>query len=148
MVHRRNTSHNRDEQRAIFIDTVFIQALLNQRDHLHQRAKQLFATIRVAKEIWITEAVLTEVGNGLSREYRTNVGHFINQCYITSNMHIVSVDAELFQSAVRFYVQHSDKHWGLTDCISFVVMQQHQLMLAVTADHHFVQAGFRALMLE
>ncbi len=27
-------------------------------------------------------------------------------------------------------------------------MQQHQLSAAVTSDRHFIQAGFRALMLE
>lgn len=41
-----------------------------------------------------------------------------------------------------------DKAWSRTDCLSFVVMQQHGLTDALTADQHFVQAGFRALMLE
>jgi sugar lactone lactonase YvrE len=40
-----------------------------------------------------------------------------------------------------------DKTWSLTDCISFVVMQDEGLTTAVTTDHHFLQAGFNALML-
>jgi predicted nucleic acid-binding protein len=50
--------------------------------------------------------------------------------------------------ALVLYQSHSDKNWGLIDCISFVVMRQHNLSNAVTGDRHFIQAGFRALMLE
>ncbi len=32
------------------------------------------------------------------------------------------------------------------DCISFVVMQQYGLTEALTADHHFEQAGFTVLL--
>ncbi len=38
------------------------------------------------------------------------------------------------------------KEWGLTDCISFVVMQKRSITEALTADDHFRQAGFRALL--
>lgn len=34
-----------------------------------------------------------------------------------------------------------------TDCISFVVMREKNLIDALTADRHFIQAGFRALLL-
>jgi len=41
-----------------------------------------------------------------------------------------------------------DKEWGMTDCISFIVMEDHGLTDALTADEHFQQAGFRALLRE
>ena len=40
----------------------------------------------------------------------------------------------------------NDKEWTLTDCISFVVMQREGITDALTADHHFEQAGFVALL--
>jgi uncharacterized protein len=46
------------------------------------------------------------------------------------------------------YRNRKDKAWGLTDCISFVVMQDQNLTVALTADRHSVQADFRALLLE
>lgn len=46
------------------------------------------------------------------------------------------------------YSLHTDKTWGLVDCISFVVMQERGITDALTADRHFQQAGFRALLLE
>jgi uncharacterized protein len=39
----------------LFLDTAFIQALLNPRDNYHSSAKQLFPRIRAATEVWITE---------------------------------------------------------------------------------------------
>ena len=50
----------------LFLDTVFIQALLNPRDTYHNQAKELFPRIRAASEVWITEAIFVEVGNALS----------------------------------------------------------------------------------
>jgi hypothetical protein len=38
-----------------------------------------------------------------------------------------------------------DKGWSLTDCISFVVMQDASLAEALTGGRHFAQAGFRAI---
>ena len=37
---------------------------------------------------------------------------------------------------------------GLTDCISFIVMEDHGLTDALTTDEHFQQAAFRALLRE
>ena len=39
----------------------------------------------------------------------------------------------------------SDKHWSLTDCISFVVMEDEKIYEPLTADQHFEHAGFKAL---
>jgi len=41
---------------------------------------------------------------------------------------------------------HTSGRWPLTDCISFVVMPDHQLTEALIADRHFEQAGFKALL--
>ncbi|MEZ4571694.1 MAG: hypothetical protein R2849_15445 [Thermomicrobiales bacterium] len=46
------------------------------------------------------------------------------------------------------FARNTDKSWTLVDCISFVVMQERGITEALTADRHFVQAGFRALLLE
>ena len=40
------------------------------------------------------------------------------------------------------------KEWGLTDCASFVIMEENAITHALTTDHHFEQAGFVALMIE
>lgn len=64
------------------------------------------------------------------------------------SIEIVPVSEELYKRAFNFYKKRQDKEWGLTDCISFIVMQDYELSEALTADEHFRQAGFRALLLE
>ena len=135
-------------QDRLFIDTAFIQALLNPRDDYHERAKVLFPRVRAASEVWLTEAILVEVGNALSARNRQGAVQFIQQCYRTENMIIVRVDTDLLAQALNLYQSRFDKTWGLTDCISFMVMQANNLTTAVTSDRHFLQAGFLALMVD
>lgn len=52
----------------------------------------------------------------------------------------------LFDAGVRLYRERPDKDWSLTDCISFVAMEERGIREALTGDHHFEQAGFVALL--
>lgn len=132
----------------LFLDTAFVQALLNRNDQYHKIAKAHLSELRTAKEVWTTEAILIEIGNALSTAHREAAARFINQCYATPNIHVVSVDTGLLKRAVNLYDERNNKDWGLTDCISFVVMLEQNLNDAMTTDRHFIQAGFRAMMRE
>ena len=125
----------------LLLDTTYVAALHNSRDQFHQIAKSLFARVKAASQIWITEAILIEIGNALSRTNRSAADQFIQSCYGTSNFIVV-----LIKRGLQLYAERQDKDWGLTDCISFVVMRDNNLHDAVTADQHFQQAGFRALL--
>jgi hypothetical protein len=46
------------------------------------------------------------------------------------------------------YRERPDKNWSLTDCLSFTVMKDNGLRVALTGDQHFEQAGFQALWKE
>lgn len=59
---------------------------------------------------------------------------------------IVECSAELMQAGIELFLSRRDKEWSLTDCISFVVLQREGISDALTGDHHFEQAGFRALL--
>jgi uncharacterized protein len=131
----------------VFLDTAFVLALLNRRDELHSAARHQLPLIRQAREVWTTEAVLVEIGNALARGNRQGAIQFIESCYSTPNIHVVSVDANLFVRACDLYAARPDKTWGLTDCISFVVMGDHGVTEALTSDEHFEQAGFTRLLI-
>jgi hypothetical protein len=62
------------------------------------------------------------------------------------NWIVIETSHELFEQGVALFSQRPDKSWSLTDCISFVVMEQHGLSEALTADRHFEQAGFVPLL--
>jgi len=84
----------------LLLDTVFIQALLNRRDQYHMRARAFLPRVRLAGEVWVTEAVLVEVGNALSALNRMAATTFIRQCYQTVNMRVVTVDTSLLNQAL------------------------------------------------
>jgi hypothetical protein len=59
---------------------------------------------------------------------------------------IIAPEDNWFTAGIELYTSRPDKDWSLTDCISFVVMQDRGITDALTGDHHFEQAGFRALL--
>jgi len=130
------------------LDTAYVLALLNKRDQYHQAAQGLLSRVRAAREVWVTEAVFMEVGNALADSLRTEVVAFIERCYTTPHIRVVSVDTAVFRRALDFYRERPDKAWGLTDCLSFLVMQDQGLVDVLTADEHFRQAGFQPLLCE
>jgi predicted nucleic acid-binding protein len=132
----------------LFFDTSFVLALLDRRDTYHRCALTLVSRVEEADELWITEAILIEVANALSRADRTSAIEFIERCYAQPEIRVVTVDTPLLRRACQLYAARSDKTWGLTDCISYVVMRENGLTDALTADRHFIQAGFRAPLLE
>ena len=132
---------------ATFIDTVYLLALLNPRDRWHRRAVDLSQALH--GPFVTSHAVLTEVADALAqRNRRAWATEAIKDLQSDAGVTFVPVSSAIFASALRLYEERPDKDWSLTDCISFVVMRQQQLTEALTADTHFVQAGYRALMLE
>ena len=86
-----------------FIDTAYVLALLNPNDIYHQQAMAMLPAMHSAREVWITEAVLIEIGNALSRSNRIAATAFINSCYVTHNVKVVSVDTPLLNRALDYY---------------------------------------------
>jgi predicted nucleic acid-binding protein len=131
----------------LFLDASFVVAMIDRRDQFHRRARGLRPLLDSAETI-TTEAVLIEVANALSRWNRAAASDFIGRSLQAPSFQVIGVDAAPLLRGLTLYRSHADKTWGLTDCISFVVMRDQSLTDVLTADRHFVQAGFRALMLE
>jgi len=129
----------------IFIDTGYILALLNTGDEHHNRAAA--AAHQIKPPFLTTEAVLTEIGNALSRARWRALGYkTIQDLRVDPNIEVVPVDTALFERGLTLYGERSDKEWGLTNCLSFVVMQERNLLQVLTTDRHFGQAGFVNLL--
>ena len=127
--------------KTVFADTFYFLALISPEDEHHKRVKAFADTFRGA--IVTTEWVLTEVANGLSGSpYRREAARLITTLPRLPNVKVFESDAALFQRGVQLYARRPDKEWSLTDCISFVVMEDEELAEALTRDHHFKQAGF------
>ena len=62
------------------------------------------------------------------------------------SLDVLACDTTLYDKALALFLAHPDKNWSMTDCASFVVMGERELTHALSADHHFEQAGFVALL--
>jgi len=129
----------------IFVDTLFIVALINKRDQYHQIALNLAKQYENYPLI-TTDAIFLESGNKLSANYRNEAVELIEQFLASDDIDVIRLTPELFDESLRLYKQYQDKSWGLVDCFSFVVMEQYKVSQALTFDRHFIQAGFQALM--
>ena len=133
--------------KPVFADTGFFLALLNSRDQHHRRAVELNGSL--AAPLVTTNWVLLEVANALSAtRSRAVFAQLRDRLRSTPGATILPADENLFDAGCSLYSSRPDKEWSLTDCISFVAMSGEELSDALTADHHFEQAGFHALMHE
>ena len=129
---------------AVFADTFFYLALLNDADPRHLRA---LAESKVARPILTTEFILVELGNACARaEDHADFLALVAGMRASSRVKIIPVSSELLERGLELMRERSDKDWSLTDCLSFVVMAEAELQSALTGDQHFEQAGFKALL--
>lgn len=136
--------------RTVFLDTSHIIALENRNDAHHQRARRLDdELVAEAAVLLLHDGILMEIGDGYSRLGRRTKGiALLSRMCQEDGYQIVAISAGVMQSAIALYSSRSDKDWGLTDCVSLVLMEQLGVSEALTADVHIQQAGFRALLLE
>ena len=129
----------------VFADAFYFVALLNRADQYH--AKAAAAAGQLHGEIVTTEWVLTEVPDALADSAsRRSAASFVRDLARDPKVRIVRAGSDWFERGLQLYEQRPDKDWPLTDCISFAVMTEEKLTDALTGDHHFTQAGFKALL--
>src|SRR5262245_17368035 len=131
--------------RTIFADTSYFVAVSGLHDSYLARAVELSG--RILGRIITTEFVLVETGTMLSRPLdRSTFIKLMRDLELDPTIHILPASQKLFRAGFELVASCLDKEWSFVGCISFAVMKQRRLKEALTNDHHFVQAGFRALM--
>jgi len=128
-----------------FADTSYHIALMGERDQYHAEA------VAVAQafdgRIVTTDFVLLEVGNWLSRTAdRPLFLKLLEAIDADPQTSVLPATREFFEAGRALFARRMDKDWSLTDCVSFAAMRQLGLTDALTADHHFEQAGFAVLL--
>lgn len=120
----------------VFIDTSFVVALVNEKDQHHNRASEL-ASLFDEYSLITTTAVLLEIGNALARNFKEQAVEIFEDFLTSEEVEIVNLDAALFQRAFEMYQTHKDKAWGMTDCVSFIVMREHGIVDVLTIDKDY-----------
>jgi len=130
---------------SVFADSHYFLALVNVRDQWHARAKAVPKALR--SSVVTTRTVLLEFADALrSQTNRALAAEFIRWLEGAPNVEILPLDDDLWGRGLERYENRPDKAWSLTDCISFVVMEDRGIRDALTGDKHFEQAGFNVLL--
>jgi predicted nucleic acid-binding protein len=132
----------------VFLDTSFAIALAAKGDRHFEQARRLSLELRRQRvRMTTTRAVTLEIGNALSRlRHRQTAVQLLAALAADPLVEVVPLSEALYEKGWTLYQQRSDKEWSLVDCISFALMDERRLREALTADEHFEQAGFRALL--
>ncbi len=128
----------------VFVDSYAFIGWINTLDSSHAIVNNFMATYR--GRFITTEWILMELADGLShRSVRAKTLELIRRVRTNRLFEIVPYGTPIYQDGYDLFAARPDKDWSLTDCISFAVMDQRGLTDALTGDHHFEQAGFRAI---
>ena len=136
------------QRRTLFADSGYWIAIMFPGDQLHQQARQMATTLTTV-QIVTTQMVLTEALNFMSDlgEFRRRFAvQTVQRLEDNPEVEIVPQTEAQFRAAVEYYAARSDQRWSLTDCASFLLMEERGLTEALAYDRDFEQAGFVALL--
>lgn len=136
--------------RTVFADAGYWIALWHPRDGLHRRAvavsESLGSVAVVTTQLVLVEALDAMAGMG---EFRRRIAaQMVRRLEDDPGIEIVPQTDAQFRAAVERYSARPDQRWSLTDCASFLVMEERGIPEALAYDWDFEQAGFTALLRE
>jgi uncharacterized protein len=132
----------------VFADTSYWMALLNPRDELYPKAVAAYRE-HSSRGVVTSEMVLAEVLNGFSnrgRILRDAGARAVETIQRRADVTVIPQTSGQFEGALQFYKKVADKEWSLTDCASFLIMEERGIRAALTHDRHFAQAGFETVL--
>lgn len=134
----------------IFVDTSGWANFLISAEPFHARTNRLLRAIIEHNALVVTtNYVITELMALLDRPLRVPRPQqlaLLDALRIAKWLTMIHIDEVLDEQAWKLCKSRPDKHWSLVDCASFVVMEHYHIYHALTADHHFQQAGFIRLL--
>ena len=132
----------------LFLDAAYAIALSSPADQFHAAAVVLAERLENDRASLVTmPAVVLEIGNALAkRQHRHAAARLLASLLADTTVEIIPLTDQLLVQAIELFSSRRDKEWGLTDCLSFVVMAERGIDRALTTDTHFQQAGFKILM--
>jgi predicted nucleic acid-binding protein len=133
---------------CVFLDSSGLLALLNRRDALHDHALRVRdELVSQQAHLVTTDWVLSEfLGAAARLESRVYAARWIVQLQQSRLTTIVEASRQGWLEAFALYRTRPDKAWSLVDCASMLLCRNRTIRQVFTHDHHFEQAGFRALL--
>lgn len=131
----------------VFVDTSAWYPLLLRAHPDHNRlAARLRALVKRGRRVVTTNLVVAETHALTMRRIGSAPAlAFVRTVAEPPNL-VVHSTAELEAKAIRAWLErYGDQDFSFTDAVSFAVMTERRIDEALTLDHHFEVAGFRAV---
>lgn len=142
----RGAVSNMATRSSMFVDTSGWAYLLDPGSDLHDDVQAIYQQAVERKRLLVTTnyviAELVALLSSRSRLPRPQIIAFIDALKAAPHVEVIHIDTHLDASAWALLKTYTDKKWSLVDASSFVVMTNYGMKEAITADHHFTQAGF------
>jgi predicted nucleic acid-binding protein len=128
----------------LFVDTSAWAAYYDLDDQWHTAAKEAMASLVNTRVTFVTtDYVLDEtITLLLHHAGRRQALAFGDAVQDSRQVKLVRIDASTWKEAWQLFRDYDDKIWSFTDCTSFAVMRQMEILQAFAFDSHFHQAGF------
>lgn len=131
--------------KTVFADTSYYIALATSKDDAYAAAKVFSDRFR-GQQI-TSEYVLLELGNFFSKfTMRSAFVALYDALLRDPKTVILPCSDRVLKRAVDMYRTRQDKEWSLTDCTSFILMKENDVIHALSTERHFEQAGFSILL--
>jgi predicted nucleic acid-binding protein len=129
----------------IFVDTSAFYAIIDRSDRFHRKASFMWPELLNDYITLITSNYVVWETLGLLHK---RIG-FEAACLwcrdILGVLDVWWVDADLHQRAYELWLNFGRRQLSLVDCVSFVIMHQHQIEKAFCFKPHFTDHGFTLL---
>ena len=129
---------------SAFLDTGYLVAEALGNDQHHAAARRHWINVSQDQlDLVTTTLVLVETVTFINaRGFHSKAVSVWNMLLNSPSVHIIPVDTPLLLEGWEYFQRHDDKRYSLTDCVSFVVMQNYGIYTAFAFDRDFIQAGF------
>jgi predicted nucleic acid-binding protein len=130
--------------KTLFVDSGYWIALEAADDQNHKAASSHWRKLlKSLPPLVTTSYVFDEVVTFFNSRRRHAKAVEIGDRLIESpSVELIHVDEDIFREAWKYFQNHRDKTYSLTDCISFIVMKRREIRTALAFDKHFKQAGY------
>jgi uncharacterized protein len=128
-----------------FLDTSYIVALEIKNEDVHSRVLDHWLSLvdrksQLVTTTYIFDEVVTLFNSRKLHSKAVEVGTLLLE---SPDILLVEIDKTIFEKGWQDFKRYKDKLFSLTDCLSFVVMQERNITSALTLDIHFQQVGFQ-----
>jgi len=129
----------------MFLDTSGLLSLFDAGDAYHKQAVKFYENaVRLITHNYVL-AEFVALSN-VRRLPRAESLRYLSDLVEHPLVEVLWVDESFHQAAMNLLERRLDKGYSLCDAVSFLQMEQHHMVEALTTDHHFEQEGLVRLL--